>query len=232
MITLRESTERGHANHGWLDSYFTFSFANYYDPRHTGFRSLRVLNEDRVDPGAGFPTHPHNDMEILTYVIEGSLEHRDSMGNGSLVRAGEFQRMTAGTGVRHSEFNPSKTEPLHLLQIWILPAEMGLTPGYEQKEFPRNDRLNALRVVASPSGRDASLILHQDAEVLTAVLEAGKSVEHRLDKGRHGWVQVISGSVEINGQPSQGGDGISLSREERIVVKANEEADVLLFDLA
>lgn len=232
MITLRESTERGHANHGWLDSYFTFSFANYYDPRHMEFRSLRVLNEDRVDPGAGFPTHPHNDMEILTYVIEGSLEHRDSMGNGSLVRAGEFQRMTAGTGVSHSEFNPSKTEPLHLLQIWILPAEMGLTPGYEQKEFPRNDRLNALRVVASPSGRDASLILHQDAEVLTAVLEAGKSVEHRLDKGRHGWVQVISGSVEINGQPSQGGDGISLSREERIVVKANEEADVLLFDLA
>ena len=232
MITLRESTERGHANHGWLDSYFTFSFANYYDPRHMEFRSLRVLNEDRVDPGAGFPTHPHNDMEILTYVIEGSLEHRDTMGNGSLVRAGEFQRMTAGTGVRHSEFNPSKTEPLHLLQIWILPAEMGLTPGYEQKEFPRNDRLNALRVVASPSGRDASLILHQDAEVLTAVLEAGKSVEHRLDKGRHGWVQVISGSVEINGQPSQGGDGISLSREERIVVKANEEADVLLFDLA
>ena len=232
MITLRRSNERGHANHGWLDSYFTFSFANYYDPRHTGFRSLRVLNEDRVDPGAGFPTHPHNDMEILTYVIEGSLEHRDSMGNGSVVRAGEFQRMTAGTGVSHSEFNPSKTEPLHLLQIWILPAEMGLTPGYEQKEFPRNDRLNALRVVASPSGRDASLILHQDAEVLTAVLEAGKSVEHRLDKGRHGWVQVISGSVEINGQPSQGGDGISLSREERIVVKANEEADVLLFDLA
>lgn len=232
MITLRESTERGHANHGWLDSYFTFSFANYYDPRHMEFRSLRVLNEDRVDPGAGFPTHPHNDMEILTYVIEGSLEHRDSMGNGSVVRAGEFQRMTAGTGVSHSEFNPSKTEPLHLLQIWILPAEMGLRPGYEQKEFPRNDRLNALRVVASPNGRDASLILHQDAEVLTAVLEAGKSVEHRLDKGRHGWVQVISGSVEINGQPSQGGDGVSLSREERIVVKANEEADVLLFDLA
>ena len=204
MITLRESTERGHANHGWLDSYFTFSFANYYDPRHMEFRSLRVLNEDRVDPGAGFPTHPHNDMEILTYVIEGSLEHRDSMGNGSVVRAGEFQRMTAGTGVTHSEFNPSKTEPLHLLQIWILPAEMGLRPGYEQKEFPRNDRLNALRVVASPNGRDASLILHQDAEVLTAVLEAGKSVEHRLGKGRHGWVQVVIMTSRRRSGPRRG----------------------------
>src|SRR5205809_7896778 len=191
MIQIRRAGERGHANHGWLDTYHTFSFSDYYDPKFMGFRSLRVINEDWVQPGYGFPTHPHRDMEIITYVLEGSLEHKDSMGTGSVIRPGEVQKMSAGTGVRHSEFNPSPTEPAHLLQIWLTPERRGLTPGYEQKAFPEGERRNRWRLVASRDGRDGSVTIHQDAAMYVTSLDAGKEVTHSLPPGRHAWLQVI-----------------------------------------
>lgn len=230
MIELRRSEQRGHANHGWLDAFHTFSFAGYRDPEHMGFRALRVINEDRIAPNGGFPTHGHQDMEILTYVVEGSLEHKDSLGNGSQIRAGEFQRMSAGRGVMHSEFNGSAAEPVHLLQIWIKPAERGIEPGYEQRRF--DDRANRLRVVASPSGREGSLTIHQDAEVFSALFEPGQRATHTLAEGRHAWVQVISGSLSVNGHALTAGDGAALSVEAAVELQTHDQgAEVLVFDL-
>ena len=231
MIKIRKSTERGHLNFGWLDTYHTFSFGEYYDPRNMGFRTLRVINEDFVSAGRGFPEHGHNDMEIVTYILGGALEHRDSMGNGSVIRPGDVQRMSAGTGVRHSEKNPSAEEPVHLLQIWILPAERGIEPGYEQKSFAEDERRGRLRLVASPDGGEGSVTIHQDARIYSTLLEAGQSVEHALAPGRHAWAQVARGAVEISGQSLAQGDGAAASEEERVVITASEPAEVLLFDL-
>ena len=231
MINVRRAGERGHFNFGWLDTYHTFSFGEYYDPRHMGFRTLRVINEDFVAPGAGFPTHGHRDMEIVTYVLEGGLAHRDSMGNGSTIRPGDVQRMSAGTGVRHSEFNHSEDERVHLLQIWILPAETGTEPGYEEKKFEDEEKRNRLRVVASPDGRDGSVTIHQDAEIYVAQLEDGREVAHELRPGRHAWLQVARGAVELNGQRLEQGDGAAASDEGRIAIVGRGPAEVLLFDL-
>jgi redox-sensitive bicupin YhaK (pirin superfamily) len=232
MIQLRPARERGHSNLGWLDSSFTFSFARYHDPRHMGFRSLRVINEDHIAPGGGFGTHPHSDMEIVTYVLEGALEHRDSLGTGSVIRPGDVQRMTAGTGVTHSEYNHSRMEPVHLLQIWIEPEQEGLEPGYEQKNFAATDRKNRLRVIASRSGRDGSLTVHQDAELLSTLLDAGKKVSHELQPGRHAWVQVVKGAVTLNGEKLETGDGAAASDENRLEIEASAPSELLLFDLA
>jgi redox-sensitive bicupin YhaK (pirin superfamily) len=229
MMTIRRAEERGHADHGWLDTRHTFSFASYYDPRHMGFRALRVINDDRVTPGAGFPTHPHRDMEIISYVVEGALEHKDSMGNGSVIRPGDVQRMTAGTGVTHSEFNPSQEEGARFLQIWILPAQKGLTPGYQQKSFERDGRL---RLVASPDGRDGSIRVHQDVAMYAARLAGGERAEHAFAEGRHGWVQVVSGEVVANGERLREGDGAALSATDKLSLRADGDAEVLLFDLA
>jgi len=233
MITIRRSEERGGGRHGWLDTRHTFSFADYHDPRHMGFRSLRVINEDRVESAAGFPTHPHRDMEILTYVLEGALEHRDSMGNGSVIRPGDVQRMSAGTGVTHSERNPSKTDPVHLLQIWILPERQGLPPGYEQKAFPESEKRGRLRLVASRDGRDGSVTIHQDVDLYAAILARGETVRHALRPGRHAWVQVAAGEVTLNGEWLEAGDGAAVSDEQTIEIASEERgAEVLLFDLA
>jgi redox-sensitive bicupin YhaK (pirin superfamily) len=231
MITIRKATDRGHAEHGWLDSRHTFSFADYYDPDHMGFRTLRVINEDRVEPGQGFGTHPHRDMEIISYVLEGALEHKDSMGTSSVIRPGEVQRMSAGTGVLHSEYNPSRAEPVHFLQIWIQPEKKSLKPGYEQKAFPAGERQNRLRLVASRDGRDGSLTIHQDAELYTTLLSKGSSVSHPLGSGRFAWVQVTSGSVTLNGEALKTGDGAKVSGEKALELKASSDAEVLLFDL-
>ena len=231
MITVRPSRERGHAEHGWLDSHHTFSFADYHDPRHMGFRALRVINEDRVEPARGFGTHQHRDMEIVSYVLEGALEHKDSMGTGSVIRPGDVQRMTAGTGVAHSELNPSKTEGVHFLQIWIMPEKAGLPPSYEQKTFPVEQRKNQLRLVAARDGRDGAVTVHQDAEIHAAVLDQGATVSHALAPGRHAWVQVARGAVTLNGHPLEAGDGASVSQEARLDVEARAPAEVLVFDL-
>ena len=230
MITIRPSEARGHAQHGWLDSRHTFSFADYHDPAHMGFRSLRVINEDRVQPGRGFPPHSHRDMEIITYVLSGSLEHKDSLGNGSLIRHGEVQRMTAGTGVTHSEYNPSSTEPVHFLQIWILPERSGLPAGYEQRTLDAGG--GRLRLVASPDGRDGSLVVHQDTALLAARLASGEQVEYRLRPGRHAWVQVAAGAVDLNATALHQGDGAAVSDESRLAIRATEPSELLLFDLA
>ena len=232
MIVIRPATERGHADHGWLDTRHTFSFASYHDPRHVGFRSLRVINEDRVKPGEGFGTHAHRDMEILTWVLEGGLEHKDSMGNGSVIRPGDIQRMSAGTGVMHSECNHSSKQPAHLLQIWILPEQKGLSPSYEQKAFPEAERKGTLRLVASRDGKAGSVTIHQDAMLYAAILEKGQEVEHPLEPGRHGWVQVARGSLTLNGAALQAGDGASASGERPLRITAKEESEFLLFDLA
>jgi redox-sensitive bicupin YhaK (pirin superfamily) len=232
MIRIRRASERGHANHGWLDTYHTFSFADYYDPDHMGFRALRVINEDRVRPGQGFGTHGHRDMEIVTYVLEGALEHRDSLGNGSVLRAGELQRMTAGTGVRHSEFNPSPTETVHLYQIWLLPERQGLEPSYEQRPFAEEEKAGRLRVVAAPDGRDGSLRIRQDASLYLASLSERQHVTHGLKPGRHAWLQVLRGAIEIDGRPLAAGDGAAVSDEEALTVTAARPSEVLLFDLA
>jgi redox-sensitive bicupin YhaK (pirin superfamily) len=232
MLNLRPDEARGHFDHGWLDTRHTFSFADYHDPRHMGFRQLRVINEDRVKPGRGFGTHAHHDMEIVTYVLEGALQHKDSMGNGSIIRPGDVQRMTAGTGVTHSEYNPSQTEPVHFLQIWVLPERAGLEPGYEQRSFPAAERRKRLRVVASHDGRDGSVTIHQDADVLATLLDAGDEVSHALQPGRHAWVQVARGSVAVNGTPLAAGDGAALSDEARVTLRADEPSEVLVFDLA
>jgi hypothetical protein len=232
MIALRKSDERGRADHGWLDSRHTFSFADYHDPDHMGFRSLRVINEDRVRPGQGFGTHPHRDMEILSYVLEGALEHKDSMGTSSVIRPGEVQRMSAGSGVRHSEYNPSRTDPVHFLQIWILPEKQGLQPGYEQREFPDPERRSRLRLVASRNGREGSLTIHQDVDLYATLLEGGGKVAHVLAPGRHAWVQVTRGSVTLNGQAMDAGDGAAVSGEKSLELSASENAEVLIFDLS
>ena len=232
MIALRHAADRGHAAHGWLDTYHSFSFADYYDPRHMGFGALRVLNDDRVEPGKGFGMHPHRDMEIITYILAGALEHRDSMGNGSVIRPGDVQRMSAGTGVLHSEFNPSKNEPVHLLQIWIEPSVKGIRPGYEQKHYPEQERRARWRLIASPDGADGSVTIHQDARVYVTLLAEGDTVEHELAPGRQAYVHVASGSAAVNDERLQGGDAAKVTAEQRIVVRGDEAAEVLLFDLA
>lgn len=232
-IVVRRSGDRGHANHGWLDSYHTFSFSNYYDPNHMGFRSLRVINEDVIAPTKGFGTHGHRDMEIVTYVLSGLLEHRDSIGNGSLIRPGDVQRMTAGTGILHSEFNASESEPLHLLQIWILPDRNNLQPGYEQVYFAPEDKQGRLRVVASPDGRDGSVTIHQDALIFASVLAAGDRVVHNFASAdRGGWLQVTHGAIDLNGVSLAAGDAAAISGADRLEIVAQSDAQLLLFDLA
>jgi quercetin 2,3-dioxygenase len=231
MIQIRKALERGHADHGWLNTYHTFSFADYHNPAHMGFRALRVINEDRVAPGMGFGTHGHRDMEIISYVLEGALQHKDSMGNGSVLHPGEFQRISAGSGVRHSEFNPSATEPVHFYQIWLLPKTVGIQPGYEQKVFGDDEKSGRLRLVASPNGAEGSLTIHQDARVYLAKLAPGESVVHPA-AGRHLWLQVLRGKVEAGGHSAQAGDGLSVSDEPRLTVAAVEPAEVMLFDLS
>ena len=232
MITRRPAEERGRTHTNWLDGRHTFSFNRYYDPRWSGFRDLLVINEDRVAPAKGFPPHSHSDMEIITYIISGALEHRDSMGNTSVIRPGEVQRMSAGTGVTHSEFNPSPDEPTHLLQIWITPEREGIRPSYEQREFPSEESRGRLRLIASRAGRDGSVTLHQDAEVYGASLGEGEDVVHELRGGRHAWVQVVKGSVAVGGVKLKAGDGAAVSEEERLSIRASEPSEILLFDLA
>jgi hypothetical protein len=232
MIYVRHAAARGHFNFGWLDTHHTFSFGEYYDPRNMGFRALRVINEDYVRAGHGFPTHPHRDMEIITYVLAGALEHKDSMGNGTVIVPGEVQRMTAGTGVRHSEKNSSAEEDVHLLQIWIIPQEQGLAPGYEQKMFEPEEKRGRLRLIASDDGRDGSVTIHQDAQLFAALLEPGEEVTHQLSPGRHAWAQVARGAVEINGRLLQQGDGAAVSDEAQLSIAGRETSEVLLFDLA
>ena len=234
MITIRRAEERGHADHGWLDTRHTFSFADYHDPEHMGFGDLRVINEDRVQPGTGFGTHGHRDMEIISYVLEGELAHQDSMGNGSTIRPGEVQRMSAGTGVRHSETNPSRERPVHFLQIWIQPSRPGVEPGYEQKAFPAGERRGKLRLVASPDGRDGSLTIHQDARLSLALLANGERVVHAVAKGRRAWVQVARGELTLNGERLHAGDGAAVEGETalEIVAENAEPAEALVFDLA
>src|SRR5471032_1271197 len=230
MINIRKSNERGHAQHGWLDSYHTFSFADYHDPRWMGFRSLRVINDDLVMPGMGFGTHPHRDMEIISYVLSGAIEHKDSMGNGRVIRAGEFQYMAAGTGVQHSESNPSKTEPLRALQIWIQPDTKGVKPRYAEKNFA-NAPTGKLSLVASKSGRDGSIAIHQDADLSFAKLDAGQKVAQLLAKGRHAWIHVAEGEVSVNGTKLTGGDAAAIDNESAIELVAEKPSQVLLFDL-
>lgn len=232
MLTLRRSNERGHFDHGWLNTYHTFSFDQYYDPRYMGFRSLRVINEDFVAPGRGFPTHGHRDMEIITYILEGALKHEDSMGNGSIIRPGDVQRMTAGTGVRHSEQNASSDESVHLLQIWILPNAQGLQPGYEQKAFSEDERRGQLRLIASSDGREESVRVHQDISLFAAILGAGESVERSMDPARYAWIQVARGAIDVNGNRVEQGDGLVIVGESELTLLANPSAEVLLFDLA
>jgi redox-sensitive bicupin YhaK (pirin superfamily) len=231
-IAVRPAEERGIANFGWLDSRHTFSFGHYYDPAHMGFGPLRVINEDRVQPGAGFDTHGHRDMEIISYVLEGALEHKDSIGTGSVIRPGDVQRMSAGTGVLHSEFNHSKSEPVHFLQIWLLPEEQGLAPSYEQKTFADSEKRGRLRLVASHDGRDGSVLIHQTADIYASILNKGEQVEHALPAGRNGWLQVLRGAVEVNGQGLHAGDGAALNDEPALIVTARSDgAEILLFDL-
>jgi redox-sensitive bicupin YhaK (pirin superfamily) len=232
MITIRKAEERGHFDFGWLDTYHSFSFGEYYDPKHTQFRTLRVINEDFVQPGRGFPRHGHRDMEIVTYILEGALEHRDSMGTGSIIRRGEAQRMSAGTGVTHSEANPSQTEPVHLLQIWILPDEHGSEPEYEEKKFSDDEKRNRLRLIVSPEGNDGSVKIHQDAKIYASLLDEGRTVDHTLENGRSAWIQVAAGSVTLNDIDLKQGDGAAVSQESTIRIMAREPAEVLLFDLA
>ncbi len=232
MITVRRSQERGGGDHGWLQTRHSFSFDQYYDSRYMGFRSLRVINEDWVQPGHGFPTHPHRDMEIITYVLEGALEHKDSLGTGSVIRPGDGQRMSAGTGIRHSEANASKADAVHLLQIWIIPDKPGHQPGYEQKTFPAEEKRGKLRLIASPDGQDGSVTIHQDAKLYVSLLEPGQQVEHGFSKGRHGWLQVAKGAVEVNGKALNQGDGATISDEQKLTIKGSADSEVLLFDLA
>ncbi|QDT22663.1 pirin family protein [Gimesia chilikensis] len=231
MIRVRKAEERGHADHGWLDTYHTFSFAGYQDPEHVHFRTLRVMNEDVVQPGQGFGTHPHRDMEIVTYVLEGALEHKDSMGNGEVLRAGEFQRMTAGTGITHSEFNPSATEPVHLYQIWLFPESKGIEPSYEQKQFPVSEQQNQLRLVASPEAEAGSLRIHQDARVYLSQIEAEKTVTYEMAEGRHAWLQVLRGSVLLNDVALDVSDGAAVSDTRNLKIQATADAEIMLFDL-
>ena len=231
QINLRKSEDRGTANFGWLDSKHSFSFGHYYDPKHMGFGPLRVINEDRVSAGGGFPTHPHSDMEIISYVLDGALEHKDSIGTGSVIRPGDVQRMSAGTGVRHSEFNASKTAPVHFLQIWIIPERKGLKPGYEQKTFAASEKAGTLRLIGSPSGRDGSVTIHQDVDLYATVLEQGASVSHRLAADRIAWVQVARGAIRLNGELLQAGDGLAVAAAGELRIEGQSNAEVLLFDM-
>ncbi len=231
-LVVRRAADRGHANHGWLDTWHTFSFARYYDPQHMGFRSLRVINEDVIDPARGFPMHPHNDMEIVTYVLAGELEHKDSLKNGSVIRPGEVQRMSAGTGIRHSEFNPSKNDPVHLLQIWMLPARKGLKPGYAQKTFPTSEREGRLRLVASSDARDGSIQIHSDVGLYASILPSGRKVAHTNPVGRHVWIQVARGRLRIGDVVLAAGDGARTSEAGTLRIEALDDAEFLLFDLA
>jgi redox-sensitive bicupin YhaK (pirin superfamily) len=232
MIQVRKAKDRGRANHGWLETYHTFSFSTYHDPDHMGFRSLRVMNEDFVAPGQGFGTHPHHDMEIVTYVLEGALEHKDSMGNGEVLRPGEFQRMSAGTGITHSEFNPSGSEPVHLYQIWLLPERKGIEPTYEQKRFSLEERRNRLQLVASRNAQDGSLLIHQDVRIYLSNLDAGHTVNHELSPGRHAWLQVLQGHVSLNRTTLDPSDGAAASEETTLTIQADDDAEIMLFDLA
>jgi redox-sensitive bicupin YhaK (pirin superfamily) len=232
MITVRAADERGRTLLDWLDSRHTFSFGDYYDPAQLGFRSLRVINDDRVAPGAGFGTHGHRDMEILTYVLDGALEHRDSLGTGSVIRRGDLQRMSAGTGIRHSEFNPSPSEQVHFLQIWLLPERTGLRPGYEQRHISEADKRGRLRLIAARDGRDGAVTIHQDVELYAALLDAGQAVTHRVSDGRGVWVQVAAGRVTLNGRRLGTGDGAAVSGEPVVELAGTEPAEVLLFDIA
>jgi redox-sensitive bicupin YhaK (pirin superfamily) len=231
MITLRPARDRGHADHGWLDSWHSFSFADYRDPRYMGFRGLRVINEDRVQPGRGFPSHSHQDMEILSYVLSGSLEHKDSIGNGTVIRPGDVQRMSAGSGVTHSEFNHSKTDLVHFLQIWLIPAKKGIAPGYEQKAFTAGERRGKLRLVASPDGALGSVTIHADARVHAGLFDRGESTTLKLAPARCAWVQVARGRITVNGQQLSAGDGAGIVDEETIRVEGGADGEVLVFDL-
>jgi len=231
MIYVRRGDERGHTQLSWLDSRHTFSFDQYYDPNFQGFRHLRVINEDVVAPGKGFGTHPHRDMEILTYIIDGALEHRDSMGNGSVIRPGDVQRMSAGTGVTHSEFNPSKTDPVHLLQIWILPEKRGLKPSYEQHTFSAAELSDQLRLLASRKPSNGAVAIHQDVALYGARLAAGGKTAYKLDKDRYAWLQVARGKIRLNGRELQAGDGAAIEDEERLDIEAETPSEILLFDL-
>jgi len=231
-IMLRPSAARGHANHGWLDSHHTFSFAHYYDPEHMGFRALRVINEDVIAPEMGFGTHGHHDMEIVTYVTEGALEHRDSMDEHAVIRPGEVQRMTAGTGIRHSEFNASRSETVKLLQIWLLPAEEGLTPGYEQKMFADVEKHNRLRLVAAEDGREGALTIHQDVDLYAAKLDVGTTVNYSLRVGRGAWLQMVGGQIRVNDLLMRSGDGAAIEDVNQLAIVAETASEFLLFDLA
>ena len=232
MINIRRGNQRGGGDFGWLNTRHSFSFDTYYDPKHMGFRALRVINEDWVAPGQGFPTHPHRDMEIITYVLEGALEHKDSLGTGSVIRPGDGQRMSAGRGIRHSEANASDTETVHLLQIWIMPDRPGHEPSYQQKTFPESEKRGRLRLIAGPDGKDGSVTIHQDAKLYVSLLAPGQHVEHDLSKGRHAWLQVAKGAVELNGKKLEQGDGAAISDEPKLAINGTEDAEILLFDLA
>lgn len=232
MINIRKSNDRGHANHGWLDSHFSFSFAEYFDRDHVEFRTLRVMNDDRIAGGGGFPTHQHRDMEIVTYVLEGALEHRDSMGNGSVIKPGDVQYMSAGTGVAHSEFNASKSEPAHLYQIWMFPEKQGLQPTYDQKTFTEAEKRGKLRLLVSRDGRDGSIKIRQDNDLYATVLGQGETAKHELRPERHAYVQVARGSVQLNGTTLDTGDGAEVSGEPALALTGIRDAEVLLFDLA
>ena len=232
MIRILKSKDRGHANHGWLDYRFTFSFADYFDPEHIQFRTLRVMNDDHIAGGGGFPTHPHRDMEIVTYVLDGALAHKDSMGNGSVIRPGDVQYMSAGTGVAHSEFNASDKEPVHMYQIWMFPDKKNHEPKYDQKNFPESEKRGKLRLVVSPDGREGSVKIRQNNELYATVLGEGESVKHEIKRDRHAYVQVASGSVTLNGQQLETGDGAAISDEKSLQLSGVKDAEVLLFDLA
>ena len=231
MLKVRKADERGHFDHGWLNTYHTFSFSDYYDPNHMEFRQLRVINEDEVHGGKGFGTHGHKDMEIVTYVLAGALEHKDSMGNGSVMRPGDVQRMSAGTGVTHSEYNHSKDELVHLLQIWITPSKRNLPPSYEQKTFTEEEKSGKLRLIASPDGQDGSVTIHQDARVYASILEAGQTLQYELAPNHHAWLQVAGGSIVVNNEPLKHGDGVAISKETTLTIVGQENAEILLFDL-
>lgn len=232
MLTLRRAEERGRANFGWLDSRHSFSFGHYFDPEHMGFGPLRVINDDRVAGGGGFPTHPHADMEIISYVLEGALEHKDSLGTGSVVRPGDVQRMSAGTGVRHSEFNASRSDPVHFLQIWILPEKKGLAPSYEQKTFADADKRGKLRLVGSRDGRDGSVTIHRDVDLYVTVLGEGGAVAHELRPGRIAWVQVARGTASLNGEQLYPGDGVAIEEAGKLVLTGTSDTEILVFDMA
>ena len=232
MLTLRRAEERGRADFGWLDSRHSFSFGHYFDPKHMGFGPLRVINDDRVVGGGGFPTHPHADMEIITYVLDGGLEHRDSLGTGSVVRPGDVQRMSAGSGVRHSEFNASKTDPVHFLQIWIVPEKRGLEPSYEQKTFSDADKRGRLRLIGSHDGREGSVTIHQDVDLYATVLAEGQTVRHGLRDGRAAWVQVARGTAMLNGEQLYPGDGVAVGIADTLELTGTSESEILVFDMS